>query len=104
MRAGRHQRQVFLFVAALLLPAAVLIGLAVRIIGQESELAGKRTDDEHRNAIQQLRRELAAHLEAIKLQEINSLIRSPERRWIEGPENPAVAFIAKLEADRLVLP
>jgi signal transduction histidine kinase len=104
MRVGRHKRQVFLFVAALLLPAAVLTGLAVRFIGQEDELAGKRADDERRNAIQQLRRELAANLEAIKLKEINGLIRSPELQWNEGPENAAVVFIAKLDTDRLVLP
>ena len=104
MRAGRHKRQIFLFVTALLLPAAVLIGLTVRFIGQESELAGKRADDERRNAIQQLRRELGANLEAIKLKEINGLIRSPELQWNEGPENAAVVFIAKLDTDRLVLP
>src|SRR5207247_7339034 len=85
-------------------PAAVLIGLAARIIGQEHELAGKRAADERRNAIEQLRRELAAHLEAIKLQEINRLIRSPGVGWTDGPENSAVVFLAKLEGDRLVLP
>src|SRR6266568_4838091 len=104
MGASRRKRQVVLFVTAILLPAAVLIGLAARIIGQERELAGKRATDERRNAIEQLRRELAARLEAIKLQEINRLIRAAGSGWPEGPGNPAVVFVAKLEGDRLILP
>ena len=104
MRAGGHKRQVFLFITAILLPAAEVIVLGARIICQERELAGKRTADERRNAIEQLRRELAARLEAIKLDEINRLIRAPEQRWAEGPGNPAVTFVAKIEADRLILP
>jgi hypothetical protein len=104
MGAGRRKRQVFLFVTAIVLPAAVLIGLAARIIGQERELAGKRAADDRRNAIEQLRRELAARLEAIKLQEINRLIRTPGRGWTDGPENAAVVFLAKLDGERLILP
>src|SRR5256885_2636534 len=104
MPPSRRKRQVVLFVPAIPLPAFVLIGLAARIIGQERELAGKRAADERRNAIEQLRRELAARLEAIKLQEINRLIRTTGPGWTEGPENPAVVFLAKVEGDRLILP
>ena len=48
MRAGGHKRQVFLFITAILLPAAEVIVLGARIICQERELAGKRTADERR--------------------------------------------------------
>ncbi len=59
-----------------LIPAAVLVGLASRILYQDRELAAKRAADQRRIAVDQLRRELDARLEAIKLQEINRLIRS----------------------------
>jgi Histidine kinase-, DNA gyrase B-, and HSP90-like ATPase/His Kinase A (phospho-acceptor) domain/Tetratricopeptide repeat len=104
MRDGGHKRQILLFTTAILLPAGTLIGVAARSIHQERELAGKRVADERLLATDQVRRELADRLEAIRLQEINRLIRSPGARWMEPPGNQAVVFIAKAEADTLVLP
>ena len=98
MRVTRHKRQVFLFLAAILVPAAVLVGLASRILYQDRELAAKRATDQRHLAVDQLRRELESHLETIKLQEINRLIRALK------PDNPAVIFTAKLEGDRVVMP
>jgi signal transduction histidine kinase len=102
MRVTRHKRQIFLFLAAILVPAALLIGLAVRILSQDGELATKRAADQRMAAVSQLRRELTASLEAIKLQEMNRQIRSPNQPQESG--NPAVVFTATLEGDRLVLP
>jgi signal transduction histidine kinase len=79
----------------------VLIGLAVRMIQQDRELAAKRTTDQRRAALDQLRGELSARLDAIKLQEINRLIRAPQR---QDPPNPPVIFTATLDGDELVLP
>ena len=76
MLANRHKRQILLFLVAILIPAGVLIGLASRLVYQDRELAAKRAVDQHRAAVDQLRRELSARLEAIKLQEINLLIRA----------------------------
>ena len=104
MRMGGYKRQILLFVLAILLPAAVVIGLAARLIHQEGELVSKRTADERHQATEQLRREFTARLEAIRLQEINRLIRSPRPRWTEAPENPAIVLIARVEGDRVVLP
>lgn len=98
MRITRHRRQILLFLIAILLPAAVLIALGARTIGQERELAAKRITDRRRDALEQVRRELLARLEAIKLQEINRLIQS------SGPENAAVILVARLDGDRLILP
>jgi tetratricopeptide (TPR) repeat protein len=103
MRITRHKRQIFLFVIAILLPATVLIGLAGQIIYQERELAIKRAADQRRTALDQLRRELVARLEAIKVQEINELIGAPDVYRMQGSKNPAVAFTAQLEIDRLIL-
>src|SRR6516225_6479807 len=104
MLAGRHNRQVFLFLIAVLVPAVVLIGLATRIMNQDRELAAKRALDQRRAAVDQLRRELSARLEAIKLQEINRLIRGSQAGHPEESENPAVVFTATLEGDQLMLP
>jgi hypothetical protein len=104
MRVTRHKRQIFLFLFAILVPAGVLIGLAGRILYQDRELAAKRAVDQRRAAVDQLRRELSSRLEAIKLQEINRLMRSPNSNGARGSENPAVIFTARLENDRLVLP
>src|SRR5437016_1636842 len=99
MQVGRHKRQVLLFVTAILLPTAVLPGLGARMIRQERELAGKRATDERREALLHLRRELTASLEAIKLQEINRLMRSPGGHWTPAPESPAVVLVSKIEGD-----
>jgi len=98
MSVTRHKRQALLFLAAILAPAAVLIGLATRLLYQDRELAAKRAADQRHIAVDQLRRELGARLEAVKLQEINRLIRSLK------PDNPSVIFTAKLEGDRVVMP
>jgi signal transduction histidine kinase len=98
MLAGRHKRQILLFLLAVLVPAVVLIGLATRIMNQDRELSAKRALDQRRAAVDQLRRELSARLEAIKLQEVNSLIRAGQP---EESENPAVVFTATLKGDRL---
>jgi hypothetical protein len=60
MGGPRHKRQFILFVAAILVPTAVLVGLAMRLIRQETELSEKRATDERRTAWEQLRRESAA--------------------------------------------
>jgi len=104
MHVTRYKRQVFLFLAAILVPAAVLVGLASRILYQDRELAAKRTADQRRIAVDQLRRELDAHLEAIKLQEINRLIRALHLNPAQDSGNPAVIFTARVEGERLVFP
>src|SRR5580658_9072913 len=104
MRITRHKRQIFLFLVAILVPAGVLIGLAGRIVYQDRELAAKRAVDQRSAAVEQLRRELSSRLEAIKLQEINGLMRSADSTQVPGAENPAVVFTARLEGDRLLLP
>jgi len=108
MHVTRYKRQVFLFLAAILVPAAVLVGLASRILYQDRELAAKRAADQRRIAVDQLRRELDAHLEAIKLQQINRLIRSFQMSQTvsqtQDSNNPAVIFTAKVEGDRLIFP
>src|SRR5580692_7925033 len=104
MRVTRHKRQIFLFLVAIFVPAGALIGLAGRLMYEDRELAVKRDVDQRRAAVDQLRRELSSRLEAIKLQEINRLMRPPDSTGAHGSENPAVVFIASLDNDGLVSP
>jgi signal transduction histidine kinase len=104
MRVTRHKRQILLFLIAILVPAGVLIGLAGRIMYQDRELAAKRAVDQRGVAVDQLRRELSSRLEAIKLQEINRLIRPPNSNGARGSQNPAVVFTARLVNDHLAFP
>ena len=101
MQVTRHKRQIFLFLIAILVPAGVLIGLTARILFQDRELAVKRAGDQRRAAVDQLRRELSSRLEAIQLQEVNRLMRSPDENGERGAANPAVIFTARPENDHL---
>src|SRR5262245_56364855 len=89
----RWKRQVLLFLFAIVVPAAVLVTLTVRLVRQEAELGIKRVETARRDAIEQLRRELTARLDVIKA----SFDTLP-------PSNPAIVFVAPLEQDRMVLP
>ena len=97
----RRKRRIFLLLSAILIPAAVLITLAVRVVRQEAELAERRAVEERRDALDQLRRELSARLQAIKLQEVNRLIGESGSGL--PPDSPIV-FVTPLGQDRMVLP
>ena len=101
LRTGK--RRVLLFLVAIL-PAAVLVGLAARVFRQEQELTNKRAADQRRDAVEQVRRELATKLEAIKFQEVNRLRDesfSRSRRYT--PDSPVI-FSLPVEQDHLVMP
>jgi signal transduction histidine kinase len=86
----RHKRQFLLFLTAILLPAALLIGLAVRVVRQEAELDKTRAADEQRIALDQARWELSARLDRI--------LAAPEA------VDPAVVLVAAVDGDRIALP
>src|SRR5262249_35410698 len=73
----------------------------MRVARQDAELAEKRMEDERRDALDQLRRELAARLDTIKLQE-QSL--SDESRTEAAAADSPVVFAVPLVQNRLVLP
>jgi len=104
MLVNRHNRQILLFLLAILVPAGALISLAVRILYQDQELEAKRAMDRRHAAVEQVRRELSSRLEAIKLQEINRLIRPPDSHGARASANPGVLFTATVENDHLILP
>jgi signal transduction histidine kinase len=97
----RRIRRIFLLVLAILIPAAVLITLAVRVVRQETELGERRAAEERRDALDQIRRELSARLQAIKLQEVNRLIGES---GLSIPEDSPIVFVTPFGEDRMVLP
>ncbi|HJZ66750.1 MAG TPA: HAMP domain-containing sensor histidine kinase [Blastocatellia bacterium] len=99
---SRRKLQVLLFISAILIPTVVLITLAMRVARQDAELAEKRMEDERRDALDQLRRELAARLDTIKLQEQSRL--SDESRTEAAAADSPVVFAVPLVQNRLVLP
>src|SRR5947207_9716790 len=75
----------------------------MRLARQDAELAEKRMGDQRRDALEQLRREVAARLETIKLQELNRL--SDESRLTEPASvDSPVVFTGPLVQNRLILP
>ena len=96
----RRQRRIVLLLSAILIPAAVVVGLVVRVIRQDRELAERRAAAERRDSLDQLRRELSARLQALRLEEVNRLIGEPGRRVPDSP----IVFVAPMVRDRMTLP
>src|SRR6185369_2191834 len=91
---GRYRyRQLFLFLLALIFPSSAIIGLGWLTISQERELSEKRAIDAQKQLIADIRQDLRAQLDRIKLQEITSAY-----------SDPAVILVGSVEDNRLVLP
>ena len=104
MGISRHQRQVFLFLAAILAPAAVLVVLAGRMMVQDRELSAKHAADQRRIEVDQIRRELGARLEVIRQTEINRQMRPAGAIRTQDSASPAVVLSAAMDGDHVVLP
>ena len=63
----RRKRRIFLLLSAIVIPSAVVILLVFHVARQESELSERRTAEAQREALEQLRRELSARLQACLL-------------------------------------
>lgn len=90
-----------LLFSAILIPTAAVILLVVRVLHQENELSERRAAEQRREARDQLRRELTARLQALRLEEVNRLIGESGRRL--PPDSPIV-FVAPMVQDRMVPP
>jgi signal transduction histidine kinase len=96
----RRQRRIILLLSAILIPTAVVVVLVVRVIRQDNELSERRASAQRRDTLDQLRRELSARLQALRLEEVNRLIGEPGRRVPDSP----IVFVAPMMRDRMVLP
>lgn len=97
----RRARRIALLLSAILIPTAAVILLVVRVVRQETELSERRASEQRREALDQLRRELTARLQALRLEEVNRLIGESGRRL---PPNSPIVFVAPLMDDRMVVP
>ena len=97
----RRARRIALLLSAILIPTAAVILLVVRVVRQETELSERRASEQRREVLDQLRRELTARLQALRLEEVNRLIGESGRRL---PPNSPIVFVAPLMDDRMVVP
>jgi signal transduction histidine kinase len=97
----RRKRRILLLLSAIVVPTAVVILLVFRVVRQEDELSERRSAEARREALDQLRRELSARLQAIRVEEVNRLIGESGTRL--PPDSPIV-FVAPMMQDRMVLP
>jgi len=97
----RRARRIALLLSAILIPAAAVILLGFRVVRQERELSARRASEQQREALDQLRRELTARLQALRLEEVNRVIGESGGRL--PPDSPIV-FVAPLVEDRMVPP
>lgn len=104
MKGRSHRKQILLFLVTVLLPSLVLIGLTVRMIGQEKELAQKRMAEERRRVAREIGQHLLMRLESIKLQEASSASELPLLPAEMNYVNPEVVLICRVDGRQLVLP
>lgn len=104
MTSHPHGRQVLLFLVALILPSAALVGLGLRMLAQERELAQSRLADEQRRAVTLIRQDILGRLERMKLEELGALATEPARGETRSYLNPQVELVATVAEGRLMLP
>ena len=93
----RRKRRIALLLSAILIPTAAVILLVFRVVRQEGELSERRATEQRRVALEQLRRELTARLQALRLGEVNRVIGDPAARL---PSDFPIVFVAPLVQDR----
>ena len=93
----RRKRRIALLLSAILIPTAAVILLVFRVVRQEGELSERRATEQRREALDQLRRELTARLQALRLGEVNRVIGDPAGRL---PSDSPIIFVAPLVQDR----
>lgn len=104
MKGRSHRKQILLFLVTVLLPSLVLIGLTVRMIGQEKELAQKRLAEERRRNAREIGQHFLVRLESIKLQEASALSEQQLLPAEMNYVNPEVVLICQVDGRQLVLP
>src|SRR5215467_635105 len=99
-----RKRRFGLFLAAVVMPAALLAVLTFRFLRQDEELSRERTENGRRSAAEQAGRELAARLEAVQLQEVNRRLGKVDSNQADPPSDPAIIFAALWGPEGMHLP
>lgn len=104
MAPQSHRRQVLLFIAAVLFPCAALLGLGLRLVVQERELASARLEESRRRVVREIRQDLYGRLERAALRQVTALATQPELLQSRIYDDSTVALVARVSGGRLVLP
>ena len=103
MLRQNHRKRTFLFLAAVLLPSAVLVGTTVHLIQQERELAVRRAEEERALSALQVGQVLVGDLRRIGERVEQSLLTPEGIRRLTDSE-PALLTVAVAQGGRLVFP
>jgi len=100
----KHRKQIFLFLAAVLIPSLTLVLFTRQLVRQEKELSEKRIADDRERRAREIGQEVLLRLERIKLEEAQkeeTLLTGPDEY---RPERPEMVMLGLVEEGRLSLP
>jgi predicted Holliday junction resolvase-like endonuclease len=104
LRSSGYRRQIFLFLAAVIVPCLALIVFSVQGVRQEKELAEKRRAEDERRRANEIGQHLLVRLEKVKLEEAKEAAFRPERLSSSVYRNSEVILIGRVSEGRLILP
>jgi signal transduction histidine kinase len=96
----RPSRPALLFLAALGAPCVLLIGLTLRLLAQERELAEKRHADDRRRVATDIRQDLIGRTTRLRV----DLLERHAAADADPKSGPPLAFVARVNGDALVFP
>lgn len=97
-----HRKRALLFLAAVLLPSAVLVGTTIHLIRQQRELAVRRAAEERALLALRIGQELQEHLRTLGDQ--LSLTPLPFEEGGVLAAEPALVALASIRDGRLIFP
>src|SRR5688572_4569127 len=98
----RRYRQLFLFLAVLILPSVMIAVQGWRLSAQEKELAKARLDEDRKRTAAEIGQEIVTRLALIKQQEMANVPGTPAAR--DRYSDPAIVAVGWVEGDRLIWP
>jgi signal transduction histidine kinase len=103
MARGDHRHRAYLFLAAVLLPSAVLVGTTLQVIRQERELSEQRREDVRASLARRLGRELLTDLQELS-QELSERSLSRTELYRFEDSHPGVLTTALARNGGLTFP
>jgi hypothetical protein len=99
---ARRYRQLFLFLAVLILPSVMIAVQGWRLSVQERELARTALERIRKRTAADIGQDIVTRLERIKSQEMRNVPGTPMR--LNNPSDPAVVAVGWVDGERLVWP
>ena len=99
---GRRYRQLFLFLAVLILPSVLIAVQGRRLSVQERELARGRLEETRKRTAEEIGQDIVTRLERIRTREMVNAPATPMRR--NRSSDPAIVAVGWVDGERLVWP